>query len=201
MDAKPFVGGTLGRRQPPVGGTRCGRRVPSCVTISDLSTVASILRSARLHPPPTSGCPSPIGVDHPVSDASPWTSAGRKSESPRWPRIAGRRHLWSPSRSSRGSTALRAEKLLIAFALVTLVPVRLALGVSMIVFYYLVCRVCTFMKGPDGEDEQEDYAHMVGWRRGVVAIPREYSDGPDTRQTGAIVSNHVSYLDILWGYF
>jgi lysophosphatidylcholine acyltransferase/lyso-PAF acetyltransferase len=36
------------------------------------------------------------------------------------------------------------------------------------VCYYVICRVCTLFSTPNREDEQEDYAHMGGWRRNVI---------------------------------
>lgn len=61
------------------------------------------------------------------------------------------------------------EKMLIAFALVTLVPLRVAVAANMLAFYYLLCRVCTFFQEPNKDGfEQEDYAHMHGWRRAVI---------------------------------
>lgn len=63
------------------------------------------------------------------------------------------------------------EKFRLAVALVTLVPVRFVVGLLVLVLYYLICRLCTAFSVPyRGEDEQEDYAHMTGWRR--VAIVR-----------------------------
>ena len=64
-----------------------------------------------------------------------------------------------------------AEKLLLGVALATLVPIRVVVGMSILVVYYLICRVCTLFLAPNrGEDgdEQEDYAHMGGWRRHVI---------------------------------
>lgn len=60
----------------------------------------------------------------------------------------------------RGELPLE-EKLLIVFALATLVPVRLVFGMSVLVFYYSVCRVCTFVKDPGREDEQEDMLTLL----------------------------------------
>lgn len=61
------------------------------------------------------------------------------------------------------------EKLLLGLALITILPVRLALSLIILVFYYIVCRVCTLFSLPNGEDhEQQDYAHMGGWRQAVV---------------------------------
>ncbi|KAG9153046.1 hypothetical protein Leryth_012312 [Lithospermum erythrorhizon] len=119
----------------------------------------------------------------------------------------------------RGELPL-TERLLLGFAAFTLVPIRVVMGLSLLIIYYLICKVCTATKPPnrDEGDEQEDYAHMGGWRRGVIVAsgrflsrlmlfilgfywiqfnaktgPREQSDRP-----GAIISNHVSYLDILY---
>jgi lysophosphatidylcholine acyltransferase/lyso-PAF acetyltransferase len=60
------------------------------------------------------------------------------------------------------------EKFLLGVALVTLVPVRVVVAMTILLLYYLICRVCTFWSVPNREDEQEDYAHMVGWRRIVI---------------------------------
>ena len=70
-------------------------------------------------------------------------------------------------RMGRGELPM-GEKLLLAVAFVTLVPIRFVAGMTVLVVYYLICRVCTMFKDPNREDEQEDYAHMVGWRREVV---------------------------------
>ncbi|KAJ1384931.1 Phospholipid/glycerol acyltransferase [Sesbania bispinosa] len=123
------------------------------------------------------------------------------------------------------------EKLLLGFALVTLLPIRVLLAITVLLFYYLICRVCTLFSAPNREDEQEDYAHMGGWRRAVIVwcgralsrimlfifgfywIPDSYlvpqahhnsTTQEDKRQPeemgrpGVIISNHVSYLDILY---
>jgi hypothetical protein len=60
------------------------------------------------------------------------------------------------------------EKLFLGFALVTLLPIRVILAVTVLVCYYVICRVCTLFSTPNREDEQEDYAHMGGWRRNVI---------------------------------
>lgn len=61
------------------------------------------------------------------------------------------------------------EKLLLAMALLTIVPIRVVIGMTLLVLYYTICRVCTLFHDPNREtDEQEDYAHMVGWRRSVI---------------------------------
>lgn len=71
-----------------------------------------------------------------------------------------------------------AEKVKLAVAMVTLVPIRFVLAMSILVLYYLVCRVFTLFSSPyrgaeEEEEEgggvvQEDYAHMGGWRRSVI---------------------------------
>ncbi|KAI4366388.1 hypothetical protein MLD38_022272 [Melastoma candidum] len=121
-----------------------------------------------------------------------------------------------------------AEKIKIGVAMVTLVPARVVSGILLLVVYYAVCRVCTLMKRPDepaGEDGQDGYAHLRGWRRKVLVgsgrvlarlmlvvfgfywIPvthRSRTEDPSKAQQreeqrpGAIVSNHVSYIDILY---
>ncbi|KAJ4701910.1 Lysophospholipid acyltransferase [Melia azedarach] len=130
----------------------------------------------------------------------------------------------------RGELPL-AEKVLIGFAMVTLVPIRVVLAMSILIVYYLICRICTLFSVPNRDEEQEDYAHMGGWRRAVIVatgrflsrlmlfvfgfcwisetyrIPdaqeksssteaKEQSEEPE--RPGAIISNHVSYLDILY---
>ncbi|RRT78865.1 hypothetical protein B296_00001676 [Ensete ventricosum] len=60
------------------------------------------------------------------------------------------------------------EKVMLGIAAVTLVPIRLVLGMLILVVYYLICRICTVFSAPHEEDGQEDYAHMGGWRREVV---------------------------------
>lgn len=61
------------------------------------------------------------------------------------------------------------EKILLGVAMLTLLPIRLVLGMGILITYYLICRVCTLLKAPNkDEDEQEDYAHMGGWRRAVI---------------------------------
>ncbi|KAG0495407.1 hypothetical protein HPP92_000098 [Vanilla planifolia] len=115
------------------------------------------------------------------------------------------------------------EKVILGIAVVTLVPIRVAMGIFLLVVYYVICRFCTLFSTPNREDEQEDYAHMTGWRREVVVRcgrflsrvmlfnfgfywirethlsedeHREISD--ESKRPGVIVSNHVSYLDILY---
>ncbi|KAF7141759.1 hypothetical protein RHSIM_Rhsim06G0035800 [Rhododendron simsii] len=69
----------------------------------------------------------------------------------------------------RGELPL-TEKLLLGIAFFTLLPVRVAVVMTILVVYYLVCRVCTMCLAPNREDGagQEDYAHMRGWRRAVI---------------------------------
>ena len=72
----------------------------------------------------------------------------------------------------RGELPL-GEKFLLGIALVTLVPVRVVLATTLLVLYYLICRICTLFSAPNREEEeeedgQEDYAHMGGWKRTVI---------------------------------
>ncbi|XP_042008880.1 lysophospholipid acyltransferase LPEAT1-like isoform X2 [Salvia splendens] len=131
----------------------------------------------------------------------------------------------------RGDLPL-VEKFLLGLALIFLLPVRVAAGTAIVVFYYLICRFCTAFLAPNREDELEDFAHMGGWRRAVIvrsgrflsrvllfvfgfysisdtsgggevdgAVITESADSDESEVLegyGAIVSNHVSYLDILY---
>ncbi|PHU20908.1 Lysophospholipid acyltransferase LPEAT1 [Capsicum chinense] len=137
----------------------------------------------------------------------------------------------------RGELPL-AEKVLLGFALVTLVPLRVIGAMSVLVVYYLICKICTAFSVPNREEEeeegQEDYAHIGGWKRAVMMksglflarvmlfvfgfywIPETYrpidlnANGKSNNENGskeraeelerpgAIVSNHISYLDILY---
>ncbi|KAE8729215.1 Lysophospholipid acyltransferase LPEAT1 [Hibiscus syriacus] len=123
------------------------------------------------------------------------------------------------------------EKFFLGIALVTLLPLRIIVGMTILVVYYLICRVCTLFSAPNREEKKEDYAHLGGWRRAVIvrsgrflsrfllfvvgfywinetrkdsASSQENSKNEGTHQSeehetpGAIVSNHVSYLDILY---
>ncbi|XP_073141872.1 lysophospholipid acyltransferase LPEAT1 isoform X2 [Henckelia pumila] len=124
------------------------------------------------------------------------------------------------------------EKILLALGLVLLLPLRVVAGTTILVIYYLICRVCTAFMAPNREDGQEDYAHMGGWRRAVIMQSGRFLtrsmlfvfgfyricertagnqvDGQLNHETvttdqkdeferpGAIVSNHVSYVDILF---
>jgi lysophosphatidylcholine acyltransferase/lyso-PAF acetyltransferase len=119
------------------------------------------------------------------------------------------------------------EKVLLGVATVTLLPVRFVLVMALLVVYYVICRLCTMFSAPNLEDEQETYANMRGWKRVVIVqsgkflarcilfvlgfyhITEVYRKLDDTwaesedqvsdfERPGAIVSNHVSYLDILY---
>ncbi|XVF63910.1 hypothetical protein PTKIN_Ptkin09bG0124400 [Pterospermum kingtungense] len=131
----------------------------------------------------------------------------------------------------RGKLPLK-EKLLLGIAFVMLLPLRILLGMTLLVVYYLICRICTLFSAPNREEEeQEDYAHLGGWRRAVIVrsgrflsrsllfvvgfywIRETHKDSANAQENsktegrneseeqerpGAIVSNHVSYLDILY---
>lgn len=60
------------------------------------------------------------------------------------------------------------EKVLLGIALVTLVPMRVIGATTVLVVYYLICKICTAFWAPNREDEQEDFAHTGGWRRTVM---------------------------------
>ncbi|XP_043709454.1 lysophospholipid acyltransferase LPEAT1-like isoform X4 [Telopea speciosissima] len=127
---------------------------------------------------------------------------------------------------------LLSDKLLLGFALVTLVPIRLVVGMVILILYYFICRFCTLFAVPYRDDGQEDYAHLSGWRRVVIvqsgrflsramlftlgfywisesfrnpdAVEKFAGENQSNEQSGepkqpaAIISNHVSYLDILY---
>ncbi|KAK6938788.1 Phospholipid/glycerol acyltransferase [Dillenia turbinata] len=132
----------------------------------------------------------------------------------------------------RGELPLQ-EKVLLGFAILTIVPIRLILAITILVVYYLICRLCTLFSVPNRVDEQEDFAHMGGWRRNVIVhsgrflsrvmlftfgfyrIPVTYRTplekfdneigqnetkdlSEELGRPGAIISNHVSYIDILY---
>lgn len=62
------------------------------------------------------------------------------------------------------------ERLWLVPRLVILVPIRVVAGMTVLVSYYVICRVCTAFRSPNREEgeEQEDYAHLQGWRREVI---------------------------------
>ncbi|KAF5755819.1 putative plasmalogen synthase [Helianthus annuus] len=62
------------------------------------------------------------------------------------------------------------EKVLLGFAVVTLLSLRVVLATTVLVLYYLICRICTLFVVPNREEEdgQKDYAHVGGWRRSVL---------------------------------
>lgn len=79
----------------------------------------------------------------------------------------------------RGDVSLK-EKLLLALALLTLVPLRILLGLAIVCSYYLICRSLTLFsilnnilldrdRGAE-EEQQEDYAHILGWRRSLIVM-------------------------------
>ncbi|KAL1817839.1 lysophospholipid acyltransferase LPEAT1 isoform X2 [Daucus carota subsp. sativus] len=129
------------------------------------------------------------------------------------------------------------EKVMLGLAMITILPFRVVLSMVILVFYYVVCRVCTLFSRPNGKDcEQQDFAHMGGWRQAVVvrsgcflarvllflfgfywiretfnevrsggeekdekSDEAEHNDqSSEPERPGVIVSNHVSYVDILY---
>ncbi|KAH9610396.1 hypothetical protein KSS87_015082 [Heliosperma pusillum] len=129
-----------------------------------------------------------------------------------------------------------SEKLLLGIAMFTLVPLRLLMSIAILVLYYLICKVCTVFSTPNrseedqGQPQQEDYAHLGGWRRYVIVfsgrflsrallftfgfywISHSYRNShtfshqnertdeteEELEKPGAVISNHVSYVDILY---
>ncbi|CAL4950233.1 unnamed protein product [Urochloa decumbens] len=110
----------------------------------------------------------------------------------------------------------------LALAAAVLVPLRFVAGMLVLLLYYLVCRVCTLFA-----DADEGRPRLAGWRRKAVlrsgcALSRamlfvfgfywiretdkRLPNAEDVNQNqpeelgrpGAIVSNHVSYVDILY---
>lgn len=74
----------------------------------------------------------------------------------------------------RGELPL-VEKVLLGIALVTLVPIRVMIAMSILLLYYVICRICTLFSAPNRDEvvegeEQEDFAHMGGWRRAVIVL-------------------------------
>ncbi|XP_052487421.1 lysophospholipid acyltransferase LPEAT1 isoform X2 [Gossypium raimondii] len=63
---------------------------------------------------------------------------------------------------------LLMEKLQLGIAFVTLLPLRTILVMTVLVVYYLICRICTLFSVPNHGEGQEDYAHLGGWRRTVI---------------------------------
>uniref|UniRef100_A0ACD5TA39 Uncharacterized protein n=1 Tax=Avena sativa TaxID=4498 RepID=A0ACD5TA39_AVESA len=116
----------------------------------------------------------------------------------------------------------------LAVAAAVLLPLRVVAGVLVLVAYYLVCRVCTLWVEEERDGgEGEGYARLEGRRRDVIVRcgralsramlfvfgfywirehDRRVADAEDEdlgkseylERPGAIVSNHVSHLDILY---
>ncbi|CAL4963955.1 unnamed protein product [Urochloa decumbens] len=115
-----------------------------------------------------------------------------------------------------------AKAVRLALAAAVLVPLRFVAGMLVLLLYYLVCRVCTLCA-----DEDDGRPRLAGWRRKAVLrcgctlsramlfvfgfywireTDRRIPNAEDVDQDqpeelgrpGAIVSNHVSYVDILY---
>nr|CAB3472985.1 unnamed protein product [Digitaria exilis] len=115
-----------------------------------------------------------------------------------------------------------AEAVRLALAAAVLLPLRFVAGMLVLLLYYLVCRVCTLGVAADG-----DRPRLAGWRRKAVlragcalsramlfvfgfywirethrtttnaeAVNQDQSE--ELGRPGTIVSNHVSYVDILY---
>nr|XP_043616305.1 lysophospholipid acyltransferase LPEAT1-like [Erigeron canadensis] len=62
------------------------------------------------------------------------------------------------------------QKIRLAIAVIVLFPLRVVVGTLVVVLYYLICKACTLFKVPNREEDndQEDYAHMGGFRRKII---------------------------------
>lgn len=158
----------------------------------------------------------------------------------------------------KGDISIR-EKALLVLALLIIVPIKIAILLTIVIAYYIICRICTLFRSPDqdegeesyaeasvsplrqegeennshvtepglGDQIQETYAHMTGLRRSIIVhsgrllsravlfvlgfywIKVTYRQGGEGTEIlkeeeivedrpGAIISNHVSYIDILY---
>ncbi|WVZ71390.1 hypothetical protein U9M48_019982 [Paspalum notatum var. saurae] len=111
-----------------------------------------------------------------------------------------------------------AQAARLALAAAVLLPLRFVAGTLVVLLYYLVCRACTLFVVAD-----EGRPRLAGWRRTAVLrsgcalsramlfvfgfywIPETDRRSPnaedqyeESKRPGAIVSNHVSYVDILY---
>ncbi|KAJ4802091.1 Lysophosphatidylcholine acyltransferase 1 [Rhynchospora pubera] len=116
-----------------------------------------------------------------------------------------------------------SQRVLVALAALTLLPLRFISGVLILFLYFLICRLCTLTLFSNhqnvNEQQQEDHLlRMTGWRRHAVVqagrlcaramlfvfgfywilIEDRSHHQLDSPGPGAIVSNHVSYVDILY---
>ncbi|KAG5018307.1 hypothetical protein JHK87_014162 [Glycine soja] len=180
----------------------------------------SELKDLNSKPPNCNGNANSVCDDRPLLKPEPPASSDSIAEMEKKFAAYVRRDVYGTM--GRGELPAK-EKLLLGFALVTLLPIRVVLAVTILLFYYLICRVCTLFSAPTGEEEQEDYAHMSGLRRTVIVscgralsrvmlfifgfywIPESNSASQEDRsqpeelgRPGVIISNHVSYLDILY---
>jgi hypothetical protein len=62
------------------------------------------------------------------------------------------------------------EKILLGFALVTIVPIRILLTLFIIILYWSICKVFTLFRLPGEEEGQENYNLLTGVRRSVIAV-------------------------------
>ncbi|KAL5987107.1 hypothetical protein ACLOJK_041103 [Asimina triloba] len=60
------------------------------------------------------------------------------------------------------------EKILLAAALVTLVPLRLTVGSAILIVYYLICRLCTAFALDGLGGGGGGYTNLMGWRRALL---------------------------------
>ncbi|KAK7310448.1 hypothetical protein RJT34_07984 [Clitoria ternatea] len=109
--------------------------------------------------------PDPIGDARPLLEPVSGSAAASSDELDKKFTAFVRRDVYGTT--GRGELPTK-EKVLLGVALVTLVPVRVVAITSILLLYYLICRVCTLCSVPNREEEQEDYEHVVGWRRIVI---------------------------------
>ncbi|NP_001352256.1 Lysophospholipid acyltransferase LPEAT1 isoform 2 [Zea mays] len=111
-----------------------------------------------------------------------------------------------------------AQAVRLALAAAVLLPLRFVAGMLVLLLYYLVCRACTLFVDADGGRPR-----LAGWRRKAVLrsgcalsramlfvfgfywiretrrrSPNAKDQFEESQRPGAIVSNHVSYVDILY---
>ncbi|KAF2299903.1 hypothetical protein GH714_005906 [Hevea brasiliensis] len=98
----------------------------------------------------------------------------------------------------RGELPL-VEKFLLGISLVTLLPIRVVLAMIILLFYYTICRICTLFSAPNRDEERSRRISRIwegGKGRDCKNEGRDQSAEPE--RPGAIISNHISYLDILY---
>ncbi|MED6197389.1 Lysophospholipid acyltransferase lpeat1 [Stylosanthes scabra] len=142
--------------------------------VMQLASMESELKTLNSKDPKPNGIgdgepePEPEGDDRPLLNSSDSTTT-TTSDTIQDMEIKYAAYVRRDAYGTMGRGDLPAkEKLLLGFALVTLLPIRVVLAMTVLVFYYAICRVCTLFSSPNRDNEQEHYAHMGGWRRAVI---------------------------------